>query len=69
MKVIGKQMAAYILETKNNFREDLVDARCNDLLVTNERDVIRIQKQLRAKPVPQKLIIYLFLGFAYFKHS
>jgi hypothetical protein len=50
MKVIGKQMAAYILETKNNFREDLVDARCNDLLVTNERDVIRIQKQLS---VPQ----------------
>lgn len=46
MKVIGKQMAEYITEIGNNFREDLIDARCNDLLVTNSGDVIRIQKQM-----------------------
>jgi uncharacterized protein len=45
MKVIGKQMAEYISETGNNFRDDLVDSRCNDLLVTYSGDIIRIQKQ------------------------
>ena len=46
MRVIGQQMAAYITETGNNFRKDLIDDRCNDLLVTTSGDIVRIQKQL-----------------------
>jgi hypothetical protein len=32
IKIIGKQMGEYISETGNSFKEDLIDARCNDLL-------------------------------------
>jgi len=46
MKVIGEQMALYIEQSGNNFQRDLIDARCNDLLVTTSGDIVRIQKQL-----------------------
>ena len=46
MKVIGQQMAEYIVQSGNNFQKDLADNRCNDLLVTTFGDIIRIQKQL-----------------------
>jgi uncharacterized protein len=46
MKVIGEQMAEYIVSTNNNFGCDLVDDRHNDLLVTNTGDIKRIQKQM-----------------------
>ena len=46
MKVIGEQMATYITDTGNNFREDLINDRCNDQLVTFFGDITRIQKQL-----------------------
>jgi uncharacterized protein len=46
MKVIGEQMAEYIVSTNNNFCCDLVDSRQNDLLVTTMGDVNRIQKQM-----------------------
>jgi hypothetical protein len=46
MKVIGEQMAEYIIQSNNNFRADLVDAKSNDLLVTSLGDVSRINKQM-----------------------
>lgn len=46
MKVIGEQMAAYIMESGNNFQSDLVDKRKNDRLVTNFGDITRIKKQM-----------------------
>ncbi len=46
MKIIGEQMAAYIVQTGNNFQKDLADTRCNDLLVTTSGDIVRIQKQM-----------------------
>ncbi len=46
MKVIGEQMAEYIVQSGNLFQKDLIDSRLNDLLVTASGDIIRIQKQL-----------------------
>ena len=46
MKVIGQQMAEYIVQTGNNFKKDLVNDRYNDLLVTVSGDIGRIQKQM-----------------------
>lgn len=46
MKVIGEQMATFIVESGNNFQADLIDAWFNDLLVTSSGDIIRIQKQM-----------------------
>lgn len=41
MKIIGQQMAAYIIESGNGFKADL-----NDSLVTTSGDINRIKKQL-----------------------
>jgi hypothetical protein len=46
MKIIGGQMAEFIVESGNNFKRDLVGDRQNDLLVTASGDIIRIQKQM-----------------------
>lgn len=46
MKVIGQQVAEYIVQSGNNFRKDLVDINHNDLLVTASGDITRIQKQM-----------------------
>jgi uncharacterized protein len=46
MKVIGEQMANYIIKIGNNFQSDLVDENRNDKLVTFFGDVERIQKQM-----------------------
>lgn len=47
MKIIGRQMGEYICgESKNFFREDLVNNHGNDLLVTFSGDVKRIQTQM-----------------------
>jgi hypothetical protein len=46
MKIIGEQMAEFIVESGNNFKRDLVGDRQNDLLVTASGDIIRIQKQM-----------------------
>lgn len=46
MKVIGQQMAEYVVQSGNNFKRDLVDDRYNDLLVTTSGDIARIQKQM-----------------------
>ena len=46
MKVIGEQMASFIVQSGNNFQQDLIDGHCNDLLVTTSGDITRIQKQL-----------------------
>jgi hypothetical protein len=46
MKIIGQQMAEYIVQTGNNFRKDLVGPRQNDLLVTTSGDIVRIKKQM-----------------------
>jgi len=46
MKVIGEQMALFIEQSGNNFQRDLINDRCNDLLVTTSGDIVRIQKQL-----------------------
>ncbi len=46
MKIIGEQMAEYIVQSGNNFQKDLADNRCNDLLVTTSGDIVRIQKQM-----------------------
>lgn len=46
MKIIGQQMAEFIVQSGNNFRKDLVGDRQNDLLVTTSGDIIRIQKQM-----------------------
>ena len=46
MKIIGQQLAEYIVQSGNNFKKDLIDNRCNDLLVTASGDITRIQKQM-----------------------
>jgi len=47
MKIIGRQMAKYICgESKNFFREDLVNQSGNDQLVTFSGDVTRIKTQM-----------------------
>jgi patatin-like phospholipase/acyl hydrolase len=46
MKIIGQQMAEFIVQSGNNFKKDLVDSRYNDLLVTTSGDIVRIQKQM-----------------------
>ena len=46
MKIIGQQMAEYIVQSGNNFRKDLINERCNDLLVTASGDINRIQTQM-----------------------
>ncbi|MEJ7611044.1 MAG: patatin-like phospholipase family protein [Ferruginibacter sp.] len=46
MKIIGEQMAAYIVSSGNNFRGDLLNERSNDALVTYSGDILRIQKQM-----------------------
>jgi hypothetical protein len=46
MKVIGQQLAEFIVQSGNNFKKDLIDKRCNDLLVTASGDIARIQKQM-----------------------
>src|SRR4030095_14469729 len=42
MKIIGRQMAQYIVDSKNAFKEDLVNENGNDQLVTFSGDVTRI---------------------------
>ena len=47
MKIIGQQMAEYIVVTsKNGFKEDLVNNSGNDDLVTFSGDIDRINKQM-----------------------
>ncbi|MEO8823979.1 MAG: patatin-like phospholipase family protein [Ginsengibacter sp.] len=46
MKIIGQQMAEFIVQSGNNFKKDLVGDRQNDLLVTTSGDITRIQKQM-----------------------
>jgi uncharacterized protein len=46
MKIIGRQMANYIIESKNCFKEDLVNQHGNDQLVTFSGDVTRIRTQM-----------------------
>ncbi|MEO6914403.1 MAG: patatin-like phospholipase family protein [Chitinophagaceae bacterium] len=46
MKVIGEQMAKYIMETGNGFTTDLTDDRNNDQLVTFSGDIDRIRTQM-----------------------
>lgn len=46
MKIIGRQMAQYVMESKNAFKEDLVNENGNDQLVTFSGDVARISAQM-----------------------
>ena len=46
MKIIGRQMGQYIMESKNAFKEDLVNSNDNDQLVTFSGDVTRIRTQM-----------------------
>jgi hypothetical protein len=46
MKIIGQQMAEFIVQSGNNFKKDLIGSRQNDLLVTTSGDITRIQKQM-----------------------
>ncbi|HLF45890.1 MAG TPA: patatin-like phospholipase family protein [Chitinophagaceae bacterium] len=46
MKVIGQQMAAYIMESGNCFTKDLIDEKRNDILVSSFGDEERIKKQM-----------------------
>ena len=46
MKIIGMQMAAYIMESGNAFTKDLMDKNGNDLLVKATGDIIRIKTQM-----------------------
>lgn len=46
MKVIGEQMAEFIVQSGNGFKRDLVNDRNNDQLVTTMGDIVRIRKQL-----------------------
>jgi len=46
MKVIGTQMAEFIVQSQNNFRTDLVNERGRDTLVSAFGDVPRILKQM-----------------------
>ena len=45
MKTIGEQMAAYIMQSGNSFKSDLV-TRGRDTLVIASGDIVRIQKQM-----------------------
>lgn len=46
MKVIGQQMAEYIVISGNKFKTDLVDVKNNDALVKATGDLIRIKTQM-----------------------
>jgi uncharacterized protein len=46
MKIIGEQMANYIVQSGNGFKKDLVDLYNNDLLVILSGDIDRIKKQM-----------------------
>ncbi len=46
MKVIGTQMAEYIMQSGNAFTKDLVDDKKNDLLVKATGDIVRIRTQM-----------------------
>lgn len=46
MKIIGEQLAEFIVASGNNFKKDMVGDSQNDLLVTTSGDIIRIQKQM-----------------------
>lgn len=46
MKVIGEQMAKYIVSTGNNFQADMVDEYENDALVSFFGDVDSIKRQM-----------------------
>lgn len=46
MKIIGKQMAEYIMACGNEFKSDLVDINNNDALVKATGDILRIQSQM-----------------------
>jgi patatin-like phospholipase/acyl hydrolase len=46
MKIIGRQMAQYIMDSKNAFKEDLVNENENDQLVTFSGDITRIRTQM-----------------------
>jgi patatin-like phospholipase/acyl hydrolase len=46
MKVIGQQMAAYIIQSGNCFAADLIDEKRNDILVSSFGDEERIRKQM-----------------------
>lgn len=46
MKVIGEQMAEFIVQSGNGFKHDLVNEKNNDQLVTTMGDIVRIRKQL-----------------------
>ena len=46
MKVIGQQMAEYIMQSGYQFTQDLVDQRGSDLLVTHFGDIVRIRTQM-----------------------
>jgi hypothetical protein len=46
MKVIGQQMAKYIVSTGNNFQTDLVNEKENDILVSRFGDVDCIKRQM-----------------------
>jgi uncharacterized protein len=46
MKVVGQQMAAFIMESGNAFTKDLVDEKGKDILVTSSGDVERIRRQM-----------------------
>lgn len=46
MKVIGEAMVDFVVQSGNQFKHDLVDARNKDALVTRFGDVVRIQEQM-----------------------
>jgi uncharacterized protein len=46
MKIIGTQMAEYIIQSGNAFTADLVDEKNNDLLVKATGDIVRIKAQM-----------------------
>ena len=51
VKIIGRQMAQYIVDTGNCFRKDLLDDRGKrDALVTAFGDVVRIRAQMSIPP-------------------
>ena len=46
MKIIGRLMASFIMESRNYFKEDLVNTNGNDQWVTFSGDVTRIRTQM-----------------------
>ena len=46
MKIIGEQMALFIMTSGNCFKEDLIDNNNNDILVTTSGDINRIKLQM-----------------------